>query len=60
MHANNIFHSLAIRKKGKKMTLSRLKIAGVFALICLLGLGGLTSCGKRGDPVRPSEVEHTS
>jgi len=29
---------------------------GVMFLVLLLALGGLTACGKRGDPYRPSEV----
>jgi len=29
---------------------------GVMFLMLLLALSGLTACGKRGDPYRPSEV----
>ncbi len=30
-----------------------------FAILAVLCLGGLSSCGKRGDPIRPSEIEQT-
>ena len=43
-----------------KITWARLKLAGVFAVICMVGLGGLTGCGKRGDPVRPADVEQAT
>jgi hypothetical protein len=42
------------------MILSRLKLVGFFTLICMVGLGGLTGCGKRGDPVRPADVEQAA
>ena len=29
---------------------------GVMIMVMMLALGGLTACGKRGDPYRPSEV----
>lgn len=29
-------------------------------VLTLVSLGGLASCGKRGDPVRPSEVEQAA
>lgn len=29
---------------------------GVMIMVLMLALGGLTACGKRGDPYRPSEV----
>ena len=29
-------------------------------VLSLVSLGGLASCGKRGDPVRPSEVEQAA
>ncbi|MGB0793681.1 MAG: hypothetical protein ACPGU2_00990 [Candidatus Puniceispirillaceae bacterium] len=41
------------------MTRTSLKTAVIFTLIYLFSLGGLASCGKRGDPVRPSDVEQT-
>lgn len=29
---------------------------GVMIMVLMLALGGLTACGKRGDPYRPSQV----
>lgn len=29
---------------------------GVMIMVLMLALGGLTACGKRGDPYRPSDV----
>ena len=29
---------------------------GVMIMVLMLALGGMTACGKRGDPYRPSEV----
>lgn len=32
------------------------KQIGVMIMVLMLALGGLTACGKRGDPYRPSDV----
>ena len=33
---------------------------GVMIVVLMLALGGLTACGKRGDPYRPSEIPATT
>ena len=33
-----------------------MKRVGLILLVLGIALGGLTACGKRGDPYRPSEV----
>ena len=33
-----------------------MKRVGLILLVLGIALGGLTACGKRGDPYRPSEI----
>ena len=33
-----------------------MKRVGLILLVIGMALGGLTACGKRGDPYRPSEI----
>ena len=37
-----------------------MKRFGFLMLVLVLVAGGLTACGKRGDPYRPSEVQAKS
>jgi predicted small lipoprotein YifL len=46
-------HDLSLKDKGTRKMIRKSVIA---CLVTLLAIAGLTACGKRGDPFRPSDV----
>jgi predicted small lipoprotein YifL len=46
-------HDLALKDKGTRKMVKKCVIT---CLVTLLAIAGLTACGKRGDPYRPSDV----